>query len=179
MLKSKFVASEIAKDTTLCTQLERLNEFRTQLIAEELSAYNGNAALKAARAALDDARAAYQKAATAFVLEDRDYKQFQTEIVRIAIHNFGTTHSMPGFVSWFDNNGKDEQTSVIDSVSLLAREITRLHTAFEPAQRAARTRKNSVDDLRAIIEEQRKQLAALEAQAAALTASPAEIQENA
>lgn len=45
MLKSKFVASEIAKDTTLCTQLERLNEFRTQLIAEELSAYNGNAAL--------------------------------------------------------------------------------------------------------------------------------------
>lgn len=103
MLRSKFVASEIAKDTTLCTQLERLNEFRTQLVAEELSAYTGNAALKAARAALDDARAAYQKAATAFVLDDYDYKQFQTEIVRLAIHNFGTTHSMPGFVSWFDN----------------------------------------------------------------------------
>ena len=56
MLKSKFVASEIAKDATLCTQLERLNEFRTQLVAEELNAYNGNAALKAARAALDEAR---------------------------------------------------------------------------------------------------------------------------
>lgn len=179
MLKSKFVAEEIAKDATLCTQLDRLNEFRTQLVAEELSAYNGDAALKTARAALDEARAAYQKAVTAFVLADDDYKQFQTEIVRLAVHQFGTTHSMPGFVSWFDNNGKDEQTAVIDSISLVAREIVRLHASFEPAQKAARFRKNSVSDLRAIIEEQRKQLAALEAQAAELANAPVTVPENA
>lgn len=173
------MVEEIAKNATLCAQLDRLNEFRTQLVAEELSAYNGSATLKAARAALDDARAAYQKAVTAFVLADSDYKQFQTEIVRLAVHQFGTTHSMGGFVSWYDGNGKDEQTTVIDSISLVAREIVRLHSAFAPAQKAARFRKNSVNDLRAIIEEQRKQLAALEAQAAELATSPVTIPGNA
>lgn len=113
----------------------------------------------AAKKELESARAKYNKLATKYVLSDTSYCNLQTECVRTAVREFSRTHNLPNFFAWFDNNGKDKQTSIIDSLQRLGSKLSDLHHKFADGEKVARKKTESITDLQKQIAELQAKLA--------------------
>lgn len=148
--------AECKENATIVASLEVLNDYRKALLSE----CKENDVI-AARKALEEARSKYNKLATAYVLGDESYCNLQTECVRAAVSEFSHTHNVPRFFQWFNDNGKDEQTSIIDSVQRLGSKLASLHTSFASGSKVARKQKASEDDLTERIAQLQAELAAL------------------
>ncbi len=135
--KTGDLVKELTKNTKTLSNLELLSDTRKALINECLK-YGANKEIAQAREELDAAREKFNRLSTAYCLTDSEYCQFQTEIVRAAVHEFSRVHGCKGFATWFDRNDKDVQTTVIDSVNRLASEINRLYSEYIPAAKVAR-----------------------------------------
>ena len=152
---SAYVA-ECKENATIVASLEVLNDYRKKLLSECTAPD-----VVAARKALEEARSKYNKLATAYVLGDTSYCNLQTECVRSAVSEFSHTHNVPRFFQWFNDNGKDEQTTIIDSVQRLGSKLASLHTSFASGSKVARKQKASEDDLTERIAQLQAELAAL------------------
>ena len=152
---SAYVA-ECKENATIVASLEVLNDYRKSLLSE----CTANEVV-AARKELDAARTKYNKLATAYVLGEESYCNLQTECVRAAVSEFSHTHNLPRFFQWFNDNGKDEQTTIIDSVQRLGSKLASLHTSFASGSKVARKQKASEEDLTERIAKLQAELAAL------------------
>lgn len=152
---SAYVA-ECKENATIVASLEVLNDYRKSLLSECT-----NKEVVAARKALEEARSKYNKLATAYVLGEESYCNLQTECVRAAVSEFSHTHNVPRFFQWFNDNGKDEQTSIIDSVQRLGSKLASLHTSFASGSKVARKQKANEEDLTERIAQLQAELAAL------------------
>lgn len=152
---SAYVA-ECKENATIVASLEVLNDYRKTLLSECT-----NNDVVAARKELEAARSKYNKLATAYVLGDVNYSNLQTECVRAAVSEFSHTHNVPRFFQWFNDNGKDEQTTIIDSVQRLGSKLASLHTSFASGSKVARKQKASEEDLTERIAQLQAELAAL------------------
>lgn len=148
--------AECKENATIVASLEVLNDYRKTLLSECT-----NSEVVAARKELEAARSKYNKLATAYVLGDTSYCNLQTECVRAAVSEFSHTHNVSRFFQWFNDNGKDEQTSIIDSVQRLGSKLASLHTSFASGSKVARKQKASEDDLTERIAQLQAELAAL------------------
>lgn len=148
--------SECKENATIVASLEVLNDYRKTLLSECT-----NNEVVAARKELETARSKYNKLATAYVLGDESYSNLQTECVRAAVSEFSHTHNIPRFFQWFNDNGKDEQTTIIDSVQRLGSKLAALHTSFASGSKVARKQKASEEDLTERIAQLQAELAAL------------------
>ena len=147
--------TECKKSATLAKCLDVLNSYRKKLLSE-----CNNKEVVEARKALEVARANYNKLATKYVLSDSDYCNLQTEVVRSAVSEYAKKHKLPNFFAWFDNNNKDVQTNIIDSLQRLGSKLCALHQSFASGAQVAKKKSESITDLR-------KQLAELQAKLAA------------
>ena len=147
--------TECKKSATLAQCLDVLNSYRKKLLSETT-----NSDLVAAKKELESARAKYNKLATKYVLSDESYCNLQTEVVRSAVSEFSRTHNLPNFFAWFDNNGKDKQTSIIDSLQRLGSKLCALHQAFASGAKVAKKKSESISDLQKQIAELQAKLAA-------------------
>lgn len=143
--------AEIENNETLCETLKELNKSRRQIIDE-----CNDPDVVAAREELDTARAKYNRLATAYVLNDESYCNLQTECVRAAVSEYSRTHKVRRFFQWLDDNGKDEQKTIIDSVQRLGSKLAALHTSFTSGSKVAKEvamteteRKEKIADLQA------------------------------
>lgn len=148
--------AECKENATIVASLEVLNDYRKALLSECT-----NKEVVAARKALEEARSKYNKLATAYVLGEASYCNLQTECLRAAVSEFSHTHNLPRFFQWFNDNGKDEQTTIIDSVQRLGSKLASLHTSFASGSKVARKQKASEDDLTERIAQLQAELAAL------------------
>lgn len=147
--------SECKKSVVLSQSLEVLNSYRKKLLSE-----CNDKEIVEAKKALETARANYNKLATKYVLADTSYCNLQTECVRTAVSEFSRTHNLPNFFAWFDNNGKDKQTSIIDSLQRLGSKLSDLHHKFVGGAKVAKKKSETITDLQ-------KQIADLQAKLAA------------
>ena len=147
--------TECKKSATLEQCLDVLNSYRKKLLSETT-----NSDLVAAKKELESARAKHNKLATKYVLSDESYCNLQTEVVRSAVSEFSRTHNLPNFFAWFDNNGKDKQTSIIDSLQRLGSKLCALHQAFASGAKVAKKKSESISDLQKQIAELQAKLAA-------------------
>ena len=147
--------NECKKSAVLSQSLEVLNSYRKKLLSE-----CSDKEVVEAKKALDSARANYNKLATKYVLSDSAYCSLQTECVRTAVSEFSHTHNSPNFFAWFDNNGKDKQTSIIDSLQRLGSKLSDLHHKFVGGAKVAKKKSETITDLQ-------KQIADLQAKLAA------------
>lgn len=147
--------SECKKSVVLSQSLEVLNSYRKKLLSE-----CNDKEIVEAKKALETARANYNKLATKYVLSDTAYCNLQTECVRTAVSEFSRTHNLPNFFAWFDNNGKDKQTSIIDSLQRLGSKLSDLHRKFVGGAKVAKKKSETITDLQ-------KQIADLQAKLAA------------
>ena len=143
--------NECKGSAVLAQSLDVLNSYRKKLLSE---CKDDN--VIEAKKALDSARAKYNKLATNYVLSDESYCNLQTEVVRSAVSEFSRKHKLPNFFTWFDNNGKDKQTSIIDSLQRLGSKLCSLHQAFSSGAKVAKKKSESITDLQ-------KQIAELQA----------------
>lgn len=146
---------ECKKSVVLSQSLEVLNSYRKKLLSE-----CNDKEIVEAKKALETARANYNKLATKYVLSDTDYCNLQTECVRAAVSEFSRTHNLPNFFAWFDNNGKDKQTNIIDSLQRLGSKLSDLHRKFVGGAKVAKKKSETITDLQ-------KQIADLQAKLAA------------
>lgn len=147
--------SECRKSMVLSQSLDVLNSYRKKLLSE-----CSDKEIVEAKKALETARANYNKLATEYVLSDTAYCNLQTECVRTAVSEFSRTHNLPGFFAWFDNNGKDKQTNIIDSLQRLGSKLSDLHHKFAGGAKVAKKKSETITDLQ-------KQIADLQAKLAA------------
>lgn len=147
--------SECKKSVTLSQCLDVLNSYRKKLLSECT-----NKEIVEAKKALDSARANYNKLATKYVLSDSDYCNLQTEVVRSAVSEYSKKHKLPNFFAWFNNNNKDVQTTIIDSLQRLGSKLFALHQAFASGNKVAKKKSETITDLQ-------KQIADLQAKLAA------------
>lgn len=147
--------SECKKSAVLSQSLKVLNNYRKKLLAEAT-----DNELVTAKKELESARAKYNKLATNYVLSDSAYCNLQTECVRAAVSEFSRNHNLPNFFSWFDHNGKDKQTSIIDSLQRLGSKLCALHQAFASGNKVVKKKSETISDLQ-------KQIANLQAKLAA------------
>lgn len=147
--------SECKKSVVLSQSLDVLNSYRKKLLSE-----TADRELVTAKKELESARAKYNKLATKYVLADTAYCNLQTECVRTAVSEFSRNHNLPNFFSWFDTNGKDKQTNIIDSLQRLGSKLSDLHHKFADGAKVARKKTESISDLQ-------KQIADLQAKLAA------------
>lgn len=148
--------AECKENATIVASLEVLNDYRKSLLSECT-----NKEVVAARKEMEEARSKYNKLATAYVLGEASYCNLQTECVRAAVSEFSHTHNVPRFFQWFNDNGKDEQTAIIDSVQRLGSKLASLHTSFASGSKTARKQKASEQDLTERIAQLQAELAAL------------------
>lgn len=148
--------AECKENATIVASLEVLNDYRKTLLSE-CTAKD----VVTARKELEAARNKYNKLATAYVLGDTSYCNLQTECVRAAVSEFSHTHNVPRFFQWFNDNGKDGQTAIIDSVQRLGSKLASLHTSFASGSKTARKQKASEQDLTERIAQLQAELAAL------------------
>lgn len=146
--------SDCKKSAVLSQSLEVLNSYRKKLLAEAT-----DNELVTAKKELESARAKYSKLATEYVLADTAYCNLQTECVRTAVSEFSRTHNLPNFFTWFNNNGKDKQTSIIDSSQRLGSKLSDLHHKFADGAKVARKKTESITDLQKQIAELQAKLA--------------------
>lgn len=149
--------AECKENATIVESLEALNDYRKTLLSSKCTATD----VVEARKELEAARSKYNKLATAYVLGEESYCNLQTECVRAAVSEFSHTHNVPRFFQWFNDNGKDEQTTIIDSVQRLGSKLASLHTSFASGSKVARKQKANEEDLTERIAELQAQLAAL------------------
>lgn len=149
-------AAECNENATIVASLKVLNDYRKTLLSECTAS-----GVVEARKELEAARSKYNKLATAYVLGDSRYCNLQTECVRAAVSEFSHTHNVPRFFQWFNDNGKDVQTTIIDSVQRLGSKLAFLHTSFASGSKVARKQKASEDDLTERISQLQAELAAL------------------
>lgn len=147
--------AECKKSAVLAQSLEVLNSYRKKLLSETT-----DSELVKAKKELESARAKYNKLATNYVLSDESYCNLQTEVVRNAVSEFSRAHNLPNFFTWFDNNGKDKQTSIIDSLQRLGSKLCSLHQAFSSGAKVAKKKSESISDLQKQIAELQAKLAA-------------------
>lgn len=147
--------SECKKSAVLSQSLEVLNSYRKKLLSETT-----NSELVSAKKELESARINYNKLATKYVLSDTSYCNLQTECVRTAVSEFSRTHDLPNFFAWFDNNGKDKQNSIIDSLQRLGSKLSDLHHKFADGAKVAKKKTESISDLQKQIAELQAKLAA-------------------
>lgn len=147
--------SECKKSAVLSQSLEVLNSYRKKLLSE----CNDKEIIEAKKV-LETARDNYNKLATKYVLSDTAYCNLQTECVRTAVSEFSRTHNLPNFFAWFDSNGKDKQTSIIDSLQRLGSKLSDLHHKFADGAKVAKKKTESISDLQKQIAELQAKLAA-------------------
>lgn len=147
--------SECKSSSTLSQCLDVLNSYRKKLLSECI-----DKEVLDAKKSLDIARSNYNKLATKYVLSDTDYCNLQTEVVRSAVHEYSKKHKLPNFFAWFDNNNKDVQTTIIDSLQRLGSKLSSLHQAFSSGNKVAKKKSDTITDLQ-------KQIADLQAKLAA------------
>lgn len=147
--------NECKKSAVLAQSLDVLNSYRKKLLAEAT-----DNELVTAKKELEGARAKYNKLATKYVLADSAYCNLQTECVRAAVSEFSRNHNLPNFFAWFDNNGKDKQTSIIDSLQRLGSKLSDLHHKFADGAKVAKKKTESISDLQKQIAELQAKLAA-------------------
>ena len=143
--------TECKGSAVLAQSLDVLNSYRKKLLSECT-----DKEVVEAKKALESARAKYNKLATNYVLSDESYCNLQTEVVRSSVSEYSRKHKLPNFFTWFDNNGKDKQTTIIDSLQRLGSKLCSLHQAFASGAKVAKKKSESITDLR-------KQLAELQA----------------
>lgn len=146
--------SECKRSAVLAQSLEVLNSYRKKLLSE-----CSDKEVVEAKKALETARTNYNKLATKYVLSDSAYCNLQTECVRTAVSEFSRTHNLPNFFAWLDNNGKDKQTSIIDSLQRLGSKLSDLHHKFAGGAKVAKKKSETITDLQ-------KQIADLQAKLA-------------
>ena len=147
--------SECKKSAVLAQSLEVLNSYRKKLLSETT-----DSELVKAKKELEVARAKYNKLATNYVLSDTSYCNLQTECVRAAVSEFSRAHNLPNFFAWFDDNGKDKQTRIIDSLQKLGSKLSDLHHKFADGAKVAKKKSESISDLQKQIAELQAKLAA-------------------
>lgn len=147
--------SECKKSAVLSQSLEVLNSYRKKLLSE----CNDKEIIEAKKV-LETAKDNYNKLATKYVLSDTAYCNLQTECVRTAVSEFSRTHNLPNFFTWFDNNGKDKQTSIIDSLQRLGSKLSDLHHKFVGGAKVAKKKSETITDLQKQIIELQAKLAA-------------------
>lgn len=147
--------SECKKSAVLSQSLEVLNSYRKKLLSE----CNDKEIIEAKKV-LETARDNYNKLATKYVLSDTAYCNLQTECVRTAVSEFSRTHNLPNFFAWFDNNGKDKQSSIIDSLQRLGSKLSDLHHKFVGGAKVAKKKSETITDLQKQIAELQAKLAA-------------------
>lgn len=134
--------------------LSALNQYKSELLTNcKDSGY------LEAKKAFEAAKAALKKLENKVILGNELYLNLQTECVRTAVSEFSHTHKLAAFFAWFDNNGKDEQTAIIDTPQKLGSKLKALHDSFASGSKVARKKKASVDELQAQILELQKKLA--------------------
>lgn len=149
--------SECKGSVTLSQCLEVLNSYRKKLLSECT-----DKEVVEAKKALENARTNYNKLATKYVLSDSDYCNLQTEVVRSAVSEYSKKHKIPSFFTWFDANGKDVQTTIIDSLQRLGSKLCALHQSFASGNKVARKKTETKSELQKRIEELQAQLADLQ-----------------
>lgn len=149
--------SECKGSATLSQCLDVLNSYRKKLLSECT-----DKEVVEAKKALETARANYNKLATKYVLSDSDYCNLQTEVVRSAVSEYSKKHKLPSFFTWFDANGKDVQTTIIDSLQRLGSKLCSLHQAFTSGNKVVRKKIETKSELQKRIEELQAQLAELQ-----------------
>ena len=147
--------TECKGSAVLAQSLEVLNSYRKKLLSE----CNDKDVVEAKKA-LDSARAKYNKLATNYVLSDTAYCNLQTEVVRSAVSEYSKKHKLPNFFVWFDNNNKDVQTTIIDSLQRLGSKLCALHQSFASGAKVAKKKSESITDLQKQIAELQAKLAA-------------------
>lgn len=153
-VKVAYYVSECKGSAILAQSLEVLNSYRKKLLSE-----CKDSEVVSAKKELDAARERYNKLATNYVLSDESYCNLQTECVRSAVSEFSRKHKLPGFFAWFDKNGKDKQTNIIDSLQRLGSKLCSLHQAFTSGAKVARKKSESIADLQKQIAELQAKLA--------------------
>ena len=146
--------TECKGSAVLAQSLDVLNSYRKKLLSECT-----DKELVEAKKALESARAKYNKLATNYVLSDESYCNLQTEVVRSAVSEFSRKHKLPNFFKWFDDNGKDKQTSIIDSLQRLGSKLCALHQTFASGSKVAKKKSESISDLQKQIAELQAKLA--------------------
>ena len=146
--------TECKGSEVLVQSLEVLNSYRKKLLSE----CKDNEVVSAKKE-LEVARERYNKLATKYVLSDESYCNLQTECVRSAVSEFSRKHKLPNFFAWFDNNGKDKQTNIIDSLQRLGSKLCSLHQAFTSGAKVAKRKSESITDLQKQIAELQAKLA--------------------
>lgn len=146
--------TECKGSAVLAQSLEVLNSYRKKLLSECT-----DKEVVEAKKALDSARANYNRLATKYVLSDESYCNLQTECVRSAVSEFSRKHKLPNFFAWFDNNNKDVQTTIIDSLQRLGSKLCSLHQSFASGAKVARKKTESISDLQKQIAELQTKLA--------------------
>ena len=147
--------TECKGSAVLAQSLEVLNSYRKKLLIECKDSEVVNA-----KKDLEVARERYNKLATKYVLSDESYCNLQTEVVRSAVSEFSRKHKLPNFFTWFDNNNKDVQTTIIDSLQRLGSKLCALHQAFSSGAKVAKKKSESITDLQKQIAELQAKLAA-------------------
>ena len=147
--------TECKGSAVLEQSLEVLNSYRKKLLSE-----CDDKEVVEAKKVLDTARANYNKLATKYVLSDSDYCNLQTEVVRSAVSEYSKKHKLPNFFAWFDNNNKDVQTTIIDSLQRLGSKLCALHQSFASGAKVAKKKSESITDLQKQIAELQAKLAA-------------------
>lgn len=152
--KVAYYVSECKGSAILAQSLDVLNSYRKKLLSECKDSEVTNA-----KKELDAARERYNKLATNYVLSDASYCNLQTECVRSAVSEFSRKHKLPSFFAWFDKNGKDKQTKIIDSLQRLGSKLCELHQNFTSGAKVARKKTESISDLQKQIAELQAKLA--------------------
>ena len=147
--------TECKGSAVLAQSLEVLNSYRKKLLSECT-----DKELIEAKKALESARSKYNKLATNYVLLDESYCNLQTEVVRSAVREYSKKHKINNFFAWFDNNGKDKQTTIIDSLQRLGSKLCSLHQSFASGAKVAKKKSESITDLQKQIAELQAKLAA-------------------
>lgn len=146
--------TECKGSAVLAQSLEVLNSYRKKLLSECT-----DSEVVSAKKELEKAHAKYNKLATNYVLSDESYCNLQTECVRSAVSEFSRKHKLPNFFAWFDNNNKDVQTTIIDSLQRLGSKLRSLHQAFSSGAKVAKRKSESITDLQKQIAELQAKLA--------------------
>lgn len=146
--------TECKGSAVLARSLEVLNSYRKKLLSECT-----DSEVVSAKKELEKARAKYNKLSTNYVLSDESYCNLQTECVRSAVSEFSRKHKLPNFFAWFDNNNKDVQTTIIDSLQRLGSKLCSLHQAFSSGAKVAKRKSESITDLQKQIAELQAKLA--------------------
>lgn len=154
-MDTKSYVAEIEKSANVANSLSALNAYKIGTLKE-----SRKPELIEAQKKLAQARDNYKNVVNSLMLSDELYNNLQTECVRLAVSEFAHKHNCKAFAVWFDANGKDLQTCVIDTPAKLGAKVKELHENFAKGEKVARKKAATKADL---AEELQKRLAEIEA----------------